>query len=90
MFTVIETPTFVRLASDYWNDEVRTGFINFIKKLTSRFKTPPFREEPGLGGGCAAPSKPLVRGGAVQAEHSITNAPLAILKPEMLCPDQEA
>jgi hypothetical protein len=30
MFMVIETPTFVRLASDYWNDEVRTGFINFI------------------------------------------------------------
>jgi hypothetical protein len=30
MFTVIETPTFVRLASDYWNDEDRTRFINFI------------------------------------------------------------
>ena len=30
MFTVIETPTFVRLASDYWNDEDRTDFINFI------------------------------------------------------------
>ncbi|MFT3847298.1 MAG: transcriptional regulator [Propionivibrio sp.] len=30
MYTVIETPTFVRLASDYWNDEDRTNFINFI------------------------------------------------------------
>ena len=30
MFMVIETPTFVRLASDYWNDEDRTDFINFI------------------------------------------------------------
>ena len=30
IFTVIETPTFVRLASDYWNEEDRTGFINFI------------------------------------------------------------
>ena len=30
MYTVIETPTFVRLAGDYWNDEDRTGFINFI------------------------------------------------------------
>jgi hypothetical protein len=30
MFTVIETPTFVRLASDCWNDEDRTDFINFI------------------------------------------------------------
>jgi hypothetical protein len=30
MFTVIETPTFVRLASDHWNDEDRTDFINFI------------------------------------------------------------
>lgn len=30
MFTVIETPTFVRLAEDYWNDEDRTGFVNFI------------------------------------------------------------
>lgn len=30
MFTVIETPTFVRLASDCWNDEDRTSFITFI------------------------------------------------------------
>lgn len=30
MLTVIETPTFVRLASDYWNDEDRTDFVNFI------------------------------------------------------------
>lgn len=30
MFTVIETPTFVRLASDYWNDEDRSSFITFI------------------------------------------------------------
>ena len=30
MYTVIETPTFVRLAGEYWNDEDRSGFINFI------------------------------------------------------------
>ena len=30
VLTVIETPTFVRFASDYWNDEDRTGFIAFI------------------------------------------------------------
>ena len=30
MLTVIETPTFVRLASDCWNDEDRTNFISFI------------------------------------------------------------
>lgn len=30
MFTVIETPTFVRLASDCWSDEDRTSFITFI------------------------------------------------------------
>ena len=30
MFTVIETPTFVRLASDCWNDEDRNTFITFI------------------------------------------------------------
>ncbi|HQR03954.1 MAG: transcriptional regulator [Proteobacteria bacterium] len=30
MFTVIETSTFVRLASDFWNDEDRISFINFI------------------------------------------------------------
>ena len=30
MFTVIETPTFVRLASNCWNDEDRTNFITFI------------------------------------------------------------
>jgi len=30
MLTVIETPTFVRLASDCWSDEDRTRFITFI------------------------------------------------------------
>jgi len=30
MFTVIETPTFVRLANDCWNDEDRNRFISFI------------------------------------------------------------
>lgn len=30
MFTVIETPTFVRLAGDCWNDEDRMQFIGFI------------------------------------------------------------
>jgi hypothetical protein len=30
MFTVIETPSFARLASVYWNEEDRTDFINFI------------------------------------------------------------
>lgn len=30
MLTVIETPTFVRLASDCWNDEDRMRFISFI------------------------------------------------------------
>lgn len=30
MLTVIETPTFVRLASEYWNDEDRSSFITFI------------------------------------------------------------
>ena len=30
MFTVIETPAFVRLANNCWNDEDRTGFITFI------------------------------------------------------------
>ena len=30
MLTVIETPTFMRLANDSWNDEDRTGFIAFI------------------------------------------------------------
>ena len=30
MFTVIETPTFVRLASDCWNDEDRNTFTTFI------------------------------------------------------------
>ena len=30
MFTVIETPTFVRLANDCWSDEDRTAFITFI------------------------------------------------------------
>ena len=44
------------------------------QKTNFPVQTPPFREEPGLVGVCAAPSKPLVRGGAVQAELSITNA----------------
>lgn len=30
MFTVVETPTFVRFAEQYWTDEDRTVFINFI------------------------------------------------------------
>ena len=30
MLTVIETPTFVRLAGDCWNDEDRNAFITFI------------------------------------------------------------
>ena len=30
MFTVIETTTFVRLASDCWNDEDRNTFTTFI------------------------------------------------------------
>lgn len=30
MYTVIETPTFVKLAKDFWDDEDRIGFINFI------------------------------------------------------------
>lgn len=30
MFTVVETPTFVRLASNWWNDEDQTNFIDFI------------------------------------------------------------
>jgi len=30
MLAVIETPTFVRLASDCWSDEDRTRFITFI------------------------------------------------------------
>jgi len=30
MFTVIETPTFVRLASECWSDEDRLSFITFI------------------------------------------------------------
>jgi hypothetical protein len=30
MFTVVETPTFVRLAADYWSDEDRSSFITFI------------------------------------------------------------
>jgi len=30
MFTVIETPTFVRLARDCWDDEDRNTFITFI------------------------------------------------------------
>lgn len=30
MFTVIETPTFVRLANDCWSEEDRTAFITFI------------------------------------------------------------
>ena len=30
MFTVVETPTFVRLSEDLWSEDERTGFINFI------------------------------------------------------------
>ena len=30
MFTVIETPTFSRLAEDYWNEEERGAFAAFI------------------------------------------------------------
>lgn len=30
MLTVIETPTFVRLAAQCWSDEQRTAFIDFI------------------------------------------------------------
>lgn len=30
MFTVIETPTFVRLARNCWNDDDRIAFISFI------------------------------------------------------------
>lgn len=30
MFTVIETPTFVGLSSECWDDEERTAFITFI------------------------------------------------------------
>ena len=30
MFTVVETPMFVRLSADLWSDEDRTGFISFI------------------------------------------------------------
>lgn len=30
MFTVVETPTFARLAAAYWGDDDRTSFVNFI------------------------------------------------------------
>jgi mRNA-degrading endonuclease RelE of RelBE toxin-antitoxin system len=30
MFTVVETPTFVRHSEDWWREDERTGFINFI------------------------------------------------------------
>ena len=30
MLTVVETPTFARLAQDCWSDEERTRFITFI------------------------------------------------------------
>jgi len=30
MLTVVETPTFVRLAQDWWSEEERMGFIDFI------------------------------------------------------------
>jgi hypothetical protein len=30
MFTVVETPTFVRLSEDLWSDQDRTSFIAFI------------------------------------------------------------
>ncbi len=30
MYTVIETPTFARLAADYWTEEERSTFISYI------------------------------------------------------------
>ena len=30
MLTVVETPTFVRFAEDWWSEEERTVFIDFI------------------------------------------------------------
>jgi len=30
MFTVVETPTFVRLSVDCWSDEDRAAFVTFI------------------------------------------------------------
>ncbi len=30
MYTVIETPTFSRLAADYWTEEERNAFISYI------------------------------------------------------------
>ncbi len=30
MYTVVETPTFERLAREWWNDEDRTEFVSFI------------------------------------------------------------
>ncbi|WP_329604098.1 hypothetical protein [Variovorax paradoxus] len=30
MFTVIETPTFQRLAADVWSDDERLEFVSFI------------------------------------------------------------
>lgn len=30
MFTVVETPTFTRLAEAYWGEDDRTAFVNFI------------------------------------------------------------
>ncbi|WPH17966.1 transcriptional regulator [Variovorax paradoxus] len=34
MFTVIETPTFQRLAADIWNEEERLEFVSFIAENT--------------------------------------------------------
>lgn len=34
MFTVIETPTFQRLAADVWNEEERMEFVSFIAENT--------------------------------------------------------
>lgn len=30
MLTVVETPTFVRLADQYWSEEERAAFVSFI------------------------------------------------------------
>jgi hypothetical protein len=30
MFTVVETPTFSRLAEDYWTEKERNDFVSFV------------------------------------------------------------
>lgn len=30
MYTVVETPTFSRLAADYWTDEEHSAFVSYI------------------------------------------------------------